>query len=86
MEAKHGGKQRSVKVSQDPKLLRTFRDVLGASPSELRAREQAVPHELKRVPACFVSAAQRPGLTIAVSEKRRQNRSPTNGAEGMEVP
>ena len=51
---------------------RTFRDVTGESPSELRAREKAAPHELERVPACFVSAAHRPHLTIAVSEKRRQ--------------
>jgi transcriptional regulator GlxA family with amidase domain len=52
---------------------RTFRDVTGESPSELRAREQAAPHELERVPACYVSAAHRPHLTIAVSEKRRQD-------------
>jgi|SRR5438445_6712182 len=51
---------------------RTFRDVTGESPTELRAREQAARHELERVPACFVSAARRPGLIIAVSEKRRQ--------------
>jgi transcriptional regulator GlxA family with amidase domain len=52
---------------------RTFRDVTGESPSELRAREKAAPHELERVPACYVSAAHRPHLTIAVSEKRRQD-------------
>ena len=51
---------------------RTFRDVTGESPSELRAREKAATHELERVPHCFVSAAHRPHLTIAVSEKRRQ--------------
>src|SRR5258708_20800396 len=39
---------------------RTFRDVTGESPGELRAREQATPHELERAPACFVSAAHRP--------------------------
>jgi transcriptional regulator GlxA family with amidase domain len=54
---------------------RTFRDVTGESPSELRAREKAAPHELERVPPCFVSAAHRPHLTIAVSEKRRQEAS-----------
>ena len=52
---------------------RTFRDVTGESPSEFRAREKAAPHELERVPACFVSAAHRPDLKIAVSEKRRQD-------------
>ena len=52
---------------------RTFRDVTGESPGELRAREQAAPHEPEWVPACFVSAAHRPVLTTAVSEKRRQD-------------
>ncbi|MBO0750238.1 MAG: helix-turn-helix transcriptional regulator [Porphyrobacter sp.] len=56
---------------------RTFRDVTGESPSELRARERAAGHQLDRVPHCFVSAAHRPHLTIAVSEKRRR------GADGM---
>jgi AraC-like DNA-binding protein len=51
---------------------RTFRDVTGACPSEHRARERAAPHQFERVPHCFVSAAHRPGLTIAVSEKRRR--------------
>jgi transcriptional regulator GlxA family with amidase domain len=50
---------------------RTFRDITGESPSELRAREQAARHDLERVPHCFVRAAHRPDLTIAVSEKRR---------------
>src|SRR5215467_8711957 len=34
---------------------RTFRDVTGESPGELRARQQAARHELERVPHCFVS-------------------------------
>jgi AraC-like DNA-binding protein len=51
---------------------RTFRDVTGESPGELRAREKAASHQLDRVPACFLRAAHRPDLTIAVSEKRRQ--------------
>ena len=51
---------------------RTFRDVTGESPSELRAREKATPYERELVPGCFLSAAERPGLTIAVSEKRRR--------------
>jgi transcriptional regulator GlxA family with amidase domain len=65
---------------------RTFRDVLGLSPSELRTREQAAPHELERAPACYVSAAQRPDLRFAVSEKRRQDPSPNKRAKEMEVP
>ena len=51
---------------------RTFRDVTGESPSGLRARERAAGHGLAQVPACYASAARRPGLTTAVSEKRRR--------------
>jgi len=51
---------------------RVFRDVTGESPSELRAREQAGAHALEQVPHCFISAAYRPNLKTAVSEKRRQ--------------
>jgi len=51
---------------------RTFRDVTGQSPSAVRAGGNAAGHALSRVPACFLSAAQRPHLTIAVSEKRRR--------------
>jgi AraC-like DNA-binding protein len=65
---------------------RTFRDITGKSPSELRAREKAAPHALDQVPHCFVSAAHRPGLTIAVSEKRRQEGNATSGSEAMEDP
>lgn len=69
---------------------RTFRDVTGVSPSELRARERAREKAerdaLARVPACILSAAKRPALTIAVSEKRRQVADGTNGAEQKEVP
>jgi transcriptional regulator GlxA family with amidase domain len=53
---------------------RTFRDVTGESPSALRTREQAARFDLHRVPGCFVSAALRPDLRIAVSEKRRHER------------
>ena len=51
---------------------RTFRDITGESPSELRERAQATPNTLNLVPHCFVSAAHRPDLKTAVSEKRRQ--------------
>lgn len=64
---------------------RTFRDIKGESPGELRAREKATPHELESVPACFLHAAHRPDLTIAVSEKRRQDAAGTNSAETTEV-
>lgn len=52
---------------------RVFRDVTGESPTELRAREAMRPQALEQVPHCFVSAAYRPDLTIAVSEKRRRS-------------
>ncbi|MCA9625415.1 MAG: helix-turn-helix transcriptional regulator [Myxococcales bacterium] len=51
---------------------RTFKDVTGESPGELRARERAAGHDPSVVPACILRAAHRPHLTIAVSEKRRQ--------------
>jgi transcriptional regulator GlxA family with amidase domain len=65
---------------------RTFRDVTGESPGELRAREKALPQSPERVPFCYLSAARRPDLTIAVSEKRRQQAGPTLGSEETEVP
>jgi transcriptional regulator GlxA family with amidase domain len=65
---------------------RTFRDVTGESPSELRAREKATRHELERGPHCFVRAAQRPELKIAVSEKRRQEATDMEGSSETEVP
>jgi transcriptional regulator GlxA family with amidase domain len=64
---------------------RTFRDITGESPGELRSRERAAPSGLEDVPVCFLSAAHRPDLTIAVSEKRRQEAGCMNGPEEMEV-
>jgi transcriptional regulator GlxA family with amidase domain len=63
---------------------RTFRDITGESPGDLRARMQAMPHALAQVPACYVGAAQRPDLTIAVSEKRRREGGAQNGASETE--
>jgi transcriptional regulator GlxA family with amidase domain len=65
---------------------RTFRDVTGETPGELRARARTAPRDLEGVPVCIVSAAHRPDLTMAVSEKRRQEAGDTNGAEESEVP
>jgi AraC-like DNA-binding protein len=66
---------------------RTFRDITGESPGELRAREQAARHALECVPHCYVSAAYRPGLTTAVSEKRRQEGGDTKApSTRQEVP
>ena len=58
---------------------RTFRDVTGESPGELRARERTAAHALEQVPHCFVAAAHRPDLKSAVSEKRRQEAARTVG-------
>lgn len=51
---------------------RTFRDVTGESPGAIREREKSASKALDQVPHCFVAAAHRPNLTIAVSEKRRR--------------
>jgi transcriptional regulator GlxA family with amidase domain len=64
---------------------RTFRDITGESPTELRAREQAAAHALDRVPHCFISAAYRPDLKTAVSEKRRLEAADKSGASETEV-
>jgi len=65
---------------------RTFRDITGESPGELRAREQDLTHGFDRVPACYLIAAHRPDLTIAVSEKRRQEAEAKTEADETEVP
>ncbi|HWU97740.1 MAG TPA: AraC family transcriptional regulator [Oxalicibacterium sp.] len=51
---------------------RTFRDITGESPSVNRARTRVAMAGLAHVPGCIVAAVLRPGLTIAVSEKRRR--------------
>jgi AraC-like DNA-binding protein len=65
---------------------RTFRDITDETPGELRARQKTAPHELEHVPGCWLSAAQRPDLTIAVSEKRRQDAVGTVTSNETEVP
>jgi AraC-like DNA-binding protein len=65
---------------------RVFKDITGENPSELRAREQAAAHALNQVPHCYVSAAHRPDLRTAVSEKRRQEAGDKKGAETTEAP
>jgi transcriptional regulator GlxA family with amidase domain len=51
---------------------RIFRDITGESPGEVRTRARATLQDPGRVPACVLSAAHRPDLRIAVSEKRRR--------------
>lgn len=58
---------------------RIFRDITGASPGVIRARDRAAADQLGRTPGCFLSAAHRPDLTIAVSEKRRREATDING-------
>jgi transcriptional regulator GlxA family with amidase domain len=65
---------------------RTFRDITGENPGAIRSRAKATAHELGRVPACIISAAHRPDLRTAVSEKRRRLAGGINGSEQKEVP
>jgi transcriptional regulator GlxA family with amidase domain len=65
---------------------RTFRDVTGESPGDFRAREKAAGHDLASVPECFLRAAHRPDLKIAVSEKRRRDEGRIKGTANSEVP
>ena len=65
---------------------RTFHDITGDSPREIRARARAAAQELGRVPACILSAAHRPDLKTAVSEKRRLAAEDRKGTEATEVP
>src|ERR1700738_5238375 len=51
---------------------RIFRDITGESPGGMRERARAAAGDLGSVPNCVLSAAHRPNLTIAVSEKRRR--------------
>jgi transcriptional regulator GlxA family with amidase domain len=65
---------------------RTFRDVTGESPGELRAREKAEAAGVGSVPACYLSAGTRPDLTIAVLEKRRRAAKRTKRPRTKEAP
>jgi AraC-like DNA-binding protein len=60
---------------------RIFRDIIGASPGEIRARDQTALSPAALVPECFARAAQRPDLKTAVSEKRRQTAAGTTESE-----
>lgn len=65
---------------------RIFRDVTGERPSALRVQERAAPRAHEKVPHCFVSAAYRPDLKMAVSEKRRIDRGDIEPPPETEVP
>lgn len=65
---------------------RVFRDITGESPSTLREQERSAPRALEKVPHCFVSAAHRPDLKMAVSEKRRIESGDNEPPTATEVP
>jgi len=68
---------------------RTFRDITGESPGETRARGPTPCHVAGQVPPCFLSAANRPDLRTAVSEKRRREAeaiTPGIATEDKEMP
>jgi transcriptional regulator GlxA family with amidase domain len=64
---------------------RTFRVVTGESPTGFRARERALAGARGAVPACYLSAAHRPDLRTAVSEKRRLEAVAENAAIATET-
>lgn len=51
---------------------RTFREVMGATPTAYRAEARREAEALEPVPACIARAFGRPDLRIAVLEKRRR--------------
>jgi len=59
---------------------RTFRDVMGKTPSVLRTEAKAGPQD-RSFPECYLQAAHRPALTIAVSEKRRLEEEGTSASD-----
>ena len=65
---------------------RTFRDITGKNPGDIRQQERDAGGQPGPVPACVLSAAQRPHLTMAVSEKRRQEELPTMESHFKETP
>jgi transcriptional regulator GlxA family with amidase domain len=64
---------------------RVFRDVTGLAPGVAREQARAAAAGLSQVPGCYLAAAQRPDLTIAVLEKRRREPSGQNRRSQQEV-
>jgi transcriptional regulator GlxA family with amidase domain len=56
---------------------RIFRDITGASPSELREQAGVPAPAAVHIPECVARGAQRPDLNIAVLEKRRRKAAGT---------
>ena len=65
---------------------RIFRDVTGHTPGAIRARARAAAGQLGQVPVCALSAAHRPDLRIAVSEKRRRAAGRIKASREKEAP
>jgi transcriptional regulator GlxA family with amidase domain len=59
---------------------RIFRDITGEKPGTMRRLARDAARELGSVPACVLSAAQRPDLRTAVLEKRRRPAGGTKSA------
>ncbi|WKE65514.1 helix-turn-helix transcriptional regulator [Gallaecimonas kandeliae] len=64
---------------------RIFRDIKGENPGAFRERAQAGAQGIGSVPGCILSAAHRPDLKTAVSEKRRRQGEDKNEAQPKEV-
>jgi len=54
---------------------RVFRDITGESPGAIRLRVRVMVHDIGEVPPCIRSAADRPDLRTAVSERRKRGES-----------
>ena len=65
---------------------RTFRDITGRSPSEVRDDSVSSAAGHGAVPPCFLCAGRRPDLQTAVSEKRRREGPRINRGTATEVP
>lgn len=63
---------------------RVFRDITGQSPSEVRRCVQVADGH-RNMPQCYLRAAQRPDLKIAVSEKRRRESGDNSDPANKEV-
>ena len=63
---------------------RIFRDITGASPSDIRNLAQGEANPLRPVPHCFVAAADRPNLKTAVLEKRRRESGASDDGDETE--
>jgi AraC-like DNA-binding protein len=64
---------------------RIFRDINGENPSSIRERARTTAHGIGSVPDCILSAAHRPDLKMAVSEKRRRSQRGINRTPAQEI-